>query len=151
MIEELAVQGVHLLLSRPRMTVFRPCIDLHHGQVKQIVGGTLDTSDLKTNFVSKSVCPFLKTPRTMSPLRFFLPDCLAWNAFFLNCYCFTTDIPQNIMQSCIETTICSVAMSSNLVPAMIKLPKRRSRHGQVCLFLHAELCMTDGSRKTSCT
>lgn len=23
------------------MTVFRPCIDLHNGQVKQIVGGTL--------------------------------------------------------------------------------------------------------------
>ncbi len=37
------------------MTRFRPCIDLHAGQVKQIVGGTLDsTSDsLKTNFVSE--------------------------------------------------------------------------------------------------
>ena len=36
------------------MTRFRPCIDLHKGQVKQIVGGTLTTaeSDLKTNFVS---------------------------------------------------------------------------------------------------
>ncbi|KAK3948797.1 hypothetical protein QBC32DRAFT_245061 [Pseudoneurospora amorphoporcata] len=36
------------------MTRFRPCIDLHAGQVKQIVGGTLDsaTSELKTNFVS---------------------------------------------------------------------------------------------------
>ena len=36
------------------MTKFRPCIDLHSGQVKQIVGGTLSTnaSDLKTNFVS---------------------------------------------------------------------------------------------------
>ncbi|KAK4699007.1 hypothetical protein P7C70_g7260, partial [Phenoliferia sp. Uapishka_3] len=34
------------------MSVFRPCIDLHNGQVKQIVGGTLDTADLKTNFVS---------------------------------------------------------------------------------------------------
>ncbi|GAA5828779.1 hypothetical protein JCM3766R1_003817 [Sporobolomyces carnicolor] len=33
-------------------SVFRPCIDLHNGQVKQIVGGTLDTNDLKTNFVS---------------------------------------------------------------------------------------------------
>ena len=37
------------------MTVFRPCIDLHHGQVKQIVGGTLDTAELKTNFVSEYV------------------------------------------------------------------------------------------------
>lgn len=36
------------------MTRFRPCIDLHAGQVKQIVGGTLTTndSDLKTNYVS---------------------------------------------------------------------------------------------------
>jgi phosphoribosylformimino-5-aminoimidazole carboxamide ribotide isomerase len=37
------------------MTKFRPCIDLHSGQVKQIVGGTLTTesSDLKTNYISK--------------------------------------------------------------------------------------------------
>ncbi|EFE40391.1 hypothetical protein TRV_04874 [Trichophyton verrucosum HKI 0517] len=36
------------------MTRFRPCIDLHAGQVKQIVGGTLSTKpgELKTNFVS---------------------------------------------------------------------------------------------------
>lgn len=36
------------------MTIFRPCIDLHSGQVKQIVGGTLtDSNDsLKTNHVS---------------------------------------------------------------------------------------------------
>lgn len=37
------------------MTRFRPCIDVHSGQVKQIVGGTLSStsSDLKTNHVSK--------------------------------------------------------------------------------------------------
>jgi phosphoribosylformimino-5-aminoimidazole carboxamide ribotide isomerase len=36
------------------MTRFRPCIDLHAGQVKQIVGGTLDSSTtaLRTNFIS---------------------------------------------------------------------------------------------------
>lgn len=36
------------------MTVFRPCIDLHQGKVKQIVGGTLTDSGegLRTNFVS---------------------------------------------------------------------------------------------------
>lgn len=36
------------------MTVFRPCIDLHDGQVKQIVGGTLsdDGAGLRTNFVA---------------------------------------------------------------------------------------------------
>ncbi len=33
--------------------MFRPCIDLHEGRVKQIVGGTLDTSALRTNFVSE--------------------------------------------------------------------------------------------------
>jgi phosphoribosylformimino-5-aminoimidazole carboxamide ribotide isomerase len=35
--------------------MFRPCIDLHEGKVKQIVGGTLGTapSDLRTNFVSE--------------------------------------------------------------------------------------------------
>ncbi|KAI0180895.1 Phosphoribosylformimino-5-aminoimidazole carboxamide ribotide isomerase [Hypoxylon sp. FL1284] len=37
------------------MTRFRPCIDLHAGQVKQIVGGTLDsaTAALRTNYVSQ--------------------------------------------------------------------------------------------------
>lgn len=37
------------------MTRFRPCIDLHAGAVKQIIGGTLttNTSELKTNFVSE--------------------------------------------------------------------------------------------------
>ena len=34
--------------------VFRPCIDLHQGQVKQIVGGTLgDNPDPTTNFVAE--------------------------------------------------------------------------------------------------
>ncbi|PKL15594.1 MAG: phosphoribosylformimino-5-aminoimidazole carboxamide ribotide isomerase [Spirochaetae bacterium HGW-Spirochaetae-5] len=31
---------------------FRPCIDLHNGKVKQIVGGSLDDSGAKENFVS---------------------------------------------------------------------------------------------------
>jgi len=35
--------------------VFRPCIDLHDGKVKQIVGGTLsaDPASLRTNFVAE--------------------------------------------------------------------------------------------------
>jgi phosphoribosylformimino-5-aminoimidazole carboxamide ribotide isomerase len=33
--------------------MFRPCIDLHEGRVKQIVGGSLETTDLRTNFVSE--------------------------------------------------------------------------------------------------
>jgi phosphoribosylformimino-5-aminoimidazole carboxamide ribotide isomerase len=32
--------------------MFRPCIDLHEGRVKQIVGGTLGDSGPETNFVS---------------------------------------------------------------------------------------------------
>jgi phosphoribosylformimino-5-aminoimidazole carboxamide ribotide isomerase len=32
--------------------MFRPCIDLHEGKVKQIVGGTFGQEGLKTNFVS---------------------------------------------------------------------------------------------------
>ena len=32
--------------------MFRPCIDLHEGKVKQIVGGTLGDAVLRTNFVS---------------------------------------------------------------------------------------------------
>lgn len=34
-------------------TKFRPCIDLHEGQVKQIVGGTLTDNGAQTNFVSE--------------------------------------------------------------------------------------------------
>lgn len=46
-----------LQLAAFKMTIFRPCIDIHAGQVKQIVGGTLsdgsdDSSSLKTNHVS---------------------------------------------------------------------------------------------------
>ncbi|RPD67092.1 Phosphoribosylformimino-5-aminoimidazole carboxamide ribotide isomerase [Lentinus tigrinus ALCF2SS1-7] len=43
-------------MAQPRRrSLFRPCIDLHNGEVKQIVGGTLnedDQSQLKTNFVA---------------------------------------------------------------------------------------------------
>ena len=37
---------------------FRPCIDLHEGRVKQIVGSTLDTGELRTNFVSERTPAF---------------------------------------------------------------------------------------------
>jgi phosphoribosylformimino-5-aminoimidazole carboxamide ribotide isomerase len=33
--------------------MFRPCIDLHEGKVKQIVGGTLGDSSLRTNFIAE--------------------------------------------------------------------------------------------------
>jgi phosphoribosylformimino-5-aminoimidazole carboxamide ribotide isomerase len=39
-----------------RRSYFRPCIDLHDGHVKQIVGGTLDDHNpnaLRTNFVAR--------------------------------------------------------------------------------------------------
>lgn len=35
------------------MTQFRPCIDLHEGQVKQIVGGSLNDQGADTNFISQ--------------------------------------------------------------------------------------------------
>lgn len=35
------------------MTKFRPCIDLHQGQVKQIVGGSLNERGAQTNFISQ--------------------------------------------------------------------------------------------------
>ena len=50
----------HLDMDRKQRSKFRPCIDLHNGQVKQIVGGTLsddDPSSLKTNFVARCVPP----------------------------------------------------------------------------------------------
>ncbi|HEY3664903.1 MAG TPA: phosphoribosylformimino-5-aminoimidazole carboxamide ribotide isomerase, partial [Polyangiaceae bacterium] len=50
--------AVVLALSRGRsygLPVFRPCIDLHEGKVKQIVGGTLSevAHAVRTNFVSE--------------------------------------------------------------------------------------------------
>jgi phosphoribosylformimino-5-aminoimidazole carboxamide ribotide isomerase len=35
------------------VTIFRPCIDLHEGKVKQIVGGTLTDAGARENFVSE--------------------------------------------------------------------------------------------------
>jgi phosphoribosylformimino-5-aminoimidazole carboxamide ribotide isomerase len=44
-----------LTSSMKAQRMFRPCIDLHDGKVKQIVGGSLtgNASELKTNFVSE--------------------------------------------------------------------------------------------------
>lgn len=48
--------------EKSKRTLFRPCIDLHSGVVKQIVGGTLNddsaASSLKTNFVSEKPSEF---------------------------------------------------------------------------------------------
>lgn len=60
-IQTLRTSQHHTVIARKglrvsdRMTKFRPCIDLHAGSVKQIVGGTLTTtsSDLQTNFTSE--------------------------------------------------------------------------------------------------
>jgi phosphoribosylformimino-5-aminoimidazole carboxamide ribotide isomerase len=64
-----AQKCIHTLTTPPskqyqkhqnRMTRFRPCIDLHAGSVKQIVGGTLSTevAGLKTNFISEHPSAF---------------------------------------------------------------------------------------------
>lgn len=41
------------MITLARMTKFRPCIDLHQGKVKQIVGGTLRDDGAVENFVSE--------------------------------------------------------------------------------------------------
>ena len=43
------------------MTLFRPCIDLHQGQVKQIVGGSLNDAGADTNFVSDKDAAYYAT------------------------------------------------------------------------------------------
>lgn len=43
------------------MTQFRPCIDLHQGKVKQIVGGTLDDAGATTNFISNRSADYYAT------------------------------------------------------------------------------------------
>jgi len=51
------------LLCQSRSMKFRPCIDLHNGKVKQIVGGSLaDGQEPETNFVSE------KTPAWFAEL-----------------------------------------------------------------------------------
>ncbi len=40
------------------MTQFRPCIDLHQGKVKQIVGGSLNDDGADTNYVSPYDAPY---------------------------------------------------------------------------------------------
>src|SRR5690606_8051062 len=40
------------------MTLFRPCIDLHQGRVKQIVGGSLTEGGARENFVSERPASF---------------------------------------------------------------------------------------------
>lgn len=52
-----------------RRSRFRPCIDLHDGKVKQIVGGTLSDDDpgaLKTNFIARSVVPIIEHRRRLT-------------------------------------------------------------------------------------
>lgn len=48
-------EGLRTLTLSSRTSMFRPCIDIHEGKVKQIVGGTLTdkaSSEVKTNFIA---------------------------------------------------------------------------------------------------
>jgi phosphoribosylformimino-5-aminoimidazole carboxamide ribotide isomerase len=58
-------------LSTRVMTKFRPCIDIHNGQVKQIVGGSLtdDTTTLKTNFTSTKPAEYYSKLYKLHSLR----------------------------------------------------------------------------------
>src|SRR5213075_476727 len=51
--------------------MFRPCIDLHEGKVKQIVGGTLAAGDegMRTNFVSDRPASWYAELYKMSGLK----------------------------------------------------------------------------------
>lgn len=40
------------MIKEALLTKFRPCIDLHQGKVKQIVGGSLNNDGAKENFIS---------------------------------------------------------------------------------------------------
>lgn len=53
------------------MTRFRPCIDLHNGSVKQIVGGTLtdDGAGLHTNFVAEHPAEWFASKYRQDGLR----------------------------------------------------------------------------------
>lgn len=53
------------------MTRFRPCIDLHAGSVKQIVGGSLTTNDagLKTNYTSEHPAAYFANLYKQNDLR----------------------------------------------------------------------------------
>ena len=49
---------------------FRPCIDIHDGKVKQIVGGTLDNSETpRTNFVSEQSSAYFASLYRRDDLR----------------------------------------------------------------------------------
>ena len=45
---------------------FRPCIDIHNGQVKQIVGGSLTD---KNDFARENLCRSRTRPGTQSFIR----------------------------------------------------------------------------------
>lgn len=54
-----------------RKSLFQPCIDLHNGEVKQIVGGTLhedDASRLQTNFVARRASFCIVVSLTNAPV-----------------------------------------------------------------------------------
>ena len=54
-----------------RQAQFRPCIDLHEGKVKQIVGGTLEgaSGGLRTNFVAEHDSAFFARMYARDGLR----------------------------------------------------------------------------------
>lgn len=73
-----------------RRTLFRPCIDLHDGQVKQIVGGTLSDqpsqASLKTNHVSRLTSSYSLIPGLFDSLPSFLGDTSHGAAYFASIY-----------------------------------------------------------------
>ena len=57
------LENMRYAIERMEDMNFRPCIDIHNGQVKQIIGGSLqdNSSDTKENFVSEQGAAFYAT------------------------------------------------------------------------------------------
>ncbi|KAF7292481.1 1-(5-phosphoribosyl)-5-[(5-phosphoribosylamino)methylideneamino] imidazole-4-carboxamide isomerase [Mycena chlorophos] len=108
--------------------MFRPCIDLHDGKVKQIVGGTLSESTpdtLKTNFVSRLVLCSRRggtAANTKDPVN-----------------------PQPTLRVFIERRILLAVMSSSSAQGMTKRLGRRLGLGQVSSPLRIQSALLDGS------
>lgn len=101
---------------------FRPCIDLHDGVVKQIVGGTLSDSSpstLQTNFVASCV-------RVSSPIR----ACHPFSSYSLG-ICSVTRLPSS--RHFIERMIFREDMLSSSDRGMTRRHDQPLQHGQVCV------------------
>jgi hypothetical protein len=112
-------------------TLFRPCIDLHAGAVKQIVGGSLSDADparLQTNFVAACVLVLGLLGRSGACLGI-LAVVLTLTGLTL---CKTTTASRRrTMRGCTGTTACAARTSSCSAAGTTAPPARPSPRGPV--------------------